>query len=139
MPTSAKKYIPENEFKITFARSSGAGGQNVNKTATKVVVRWSVGGSAVFSPEEKARIRVKLANRINNNDELVVAAEEERSQLQNRASATARLRALIRAALHVPKKRHQTRPTHSSKLRRLETKKRHSRIKKGRRSDPALF
>ncbi len=127
-------HIPESEFIITFARSSGAGGQNVNKTSTKVIIHWPVGKSAVLSWEEKERIRVKLANRINNEDELVVMSEEERSQPQNREIAIARLQELVTGALHVPKKRYATRPTKGSKLRRIEGKKQRSEIKSGRKS-----
>jgi ribosome-associated protein len=125
--------IPLNEIKLNFTRSSGAGGQNVNKTATKVIVRWTVGESRVFSQEEKARIRIKLANRLNSQDEIVIASEEERSQAQNRESATARLRFLVNKALIIPKKRRSTRPTKSSKLKRLESKKKHAQKKAARR------
>lgn len=125
--------IPETEFKITFARSSGAGGQNVNKTSTKVFVHWSVGQSSVLSVEEKGRVRAKLANRINNEDELVISAEEERSQLQNRQLAIVRLHALVNQAIHVPKKRKATRPTLGSKIRRIESKKIRSEVKTNRR------
>lgn len=126
-------HIPTSELRVTFSRSSGAGGQNVNKTSTKATVHWSVGRSRVLSVEEKARVRTKLANRINFLDELVVSSERERSQPQNRALAIARLEALITRALHVPKKRRPTRPTKASKIRRLESKIRRSRVKTARR------
>lgn len=125
--------IPENEFTITFARSSGAGGQNVNKTSTKVIIHWPVGKSSVLTEEEKGRVREKLANRLNNNDELVVMSEEERSQPQNRELAIARLQSLVAQALRIPKKRRLTRPTKASKLRRIESKKQRSQIKEKRR------
>ena len=121
------------ELRFTFSRASGAGGQNVNKTATKAVVHWSVGRSRVLTAEEKSRLREKLKNKINFFDELVTASEEERSQSQNRARAIARLEALVAHALIVPKKRRPTRPTRASKIRRLESKIRHSRVKAGRR------
>ncbi|MDO8499555.1 MAG: alternative ribosome rescue aminoacyl-tRNA hydrolase ArfB [bacterium] len=127
------KLVPVNELQISFARSSGAGGQNVNKTSTKVFVHWSLGRSRVFSGEEKDRIRAKLSNRINNRGELVVSAEAERSQAQNRAIATAHLQALVNQALRVPKKRRPTRPTKASKTKRLASKKLHSRLKTARR------
>ncbi len=125
-------HIPTNEFTITFARSGGKGGQNVNKTSTKAIMHWSVGRSRVLTWEEKMRVRTKLANRLNNNDEVVVMSEEERSQPQNRALAISHLQALVHKALQVPKKRRPTRPTYSSKLKRLESKKIRSRVKAGR-------
>lgn len=126
--------LPETELVITFARSSGAGGQNVNKTATKAVVRWSVGRSAAFSDAEKQRLREKLAGRLNNADEIVLDCEEERSQPRNREIAITRLNDLVVAALRVPKLRRPTRPTGASKLKRLATKKIRSRIKSDRRT-----
>ncbi|HBU06554.1 MAG TPA: aminoacyl-tRNA hydrolase [Candidatus Magasanikbacteria bacterium] len=128
-----KKQIPESEIKMTFARSSGAGGQNVNKTSTKVILHWRVGDSTVFSDIEKDRIRNKLVGRLNDKDEIVIMAEEERSQIQNRIEALTRLQILVAEALVIPKKRRPTKPTYSSKLKRLETKKQRSEIKAGRR------
>lgn len=127
--------ISENEFIFTFARSSGKGGQNVNKTSTKVILHWPVGKSLVLTDEEKARVRAKLANRINNEDELVLMSEEGRSQLQNRESVIARLQTLVASALRVPKKRRPTRPTRASKLRRIESKKQRSQVKSARRGE----
>lgn len=125
-------YIPTNELIITFARSGGKGGQNVNKTSTKAIVHWSVGRSQVLTWEEKARVRAKLANRLNNTDEIVIMSEEERSQPQNRALAISHLQTLVNKALQVQKKRRATRPTRASKLKRLESKKIRSRVKAGR-------
>ncbi len=126
-------HIPANEIQVSFARSGGKGGQNVNKTSTKAIVRWSIGRSRVLTWDEKVRIRTKLANKINNEDQIIVASEEERSQPQNRALAQARLQALVTKALQVPKHRRPTRPTKASKLRRIESKKIRSQVKAGRR------
>lgn len=127
-------HIPEHELTITFARSSGKGGQNVNKTSTKVFIHWSIGRSAILSADQKDRVRAKLANRINNDDELVIAAEEERSQAQNKISAIKRLESLVVGALRVVKKCTATKPTFTSKIKRLESKKKRSHIKSQRRS-----
>lgn len=126
-------HIPTPELRITFARSSGAGGQNVNKTSTKATVHWPIGCSRVLSLEQKARVREKLSNKINWSDELVVVSEQERTQAQNRDLAVARLQALVSHALIIPKKRRPTRPTKASKIRRLETKIHRSRVKMARR------
>ncbi|MCX6782038.1 MAG: alternative ribosome rescue aminoacyl-tRNA hydrolase ArfB [Candidatus Magasanikbacteria bacterium] len=126
--------VPPSELRVTFSRSSGAGGQNVNKTSTKVIVHWPVGRSRVLTAEEKARVRIKLASRININDEVAVKSEEERSQPQNRALAVARLQALVARALQVPKKRRPTKPTRASKLRRQEVKIHRSRAKASRKN-----
>jgi len=127
--------IPLSEIRLTFSRSSGAGGQNVNKTSTKATARFAVGRSRFLTDEEKTRVRTKLKSRVNWNDEIVVVSEEERTQAQNKALAIARLRALLARALHVPKKRRPTRPTLASKLRRQEAKIRRSQVKSGRRRD----
>lgn len=126
--------IPESEISVDFARASGPGGQNVNKRDTKAVVRWNVGASAAFSDAEKARIRAAAANRLNGEDELVLAADDERSQARNRDAAVARLQEIVRAALAPVKPRRPTKPTRASKERRLESKRRQGRKKADRRA-----
>ncbi len=126
--------IPQHELRIQFARSSGKGGQNVNKVSTKVVVHWHLGVSSVLTAEEKERARKKLAHRLTISDELVITAEEGRSQAQNRDRALAKLQQLVTNALRIPKKRKATRPTKSSKVKRLESKKKQS-FKKTMRKD----
>lgn len=115
--------IPASEYTIEFARSGGPGGQNVNKVSSKAQLRWNVGTSTVLSDEQKARVRVVLKNRLTNEDEILVMAEDERSQAQNREQVIERLQELITQALHVPKKRRPTKPTRSSKEKRLQSKK----------------
>ena len=115
--------IPASEYTIEFARSGGPGGQNVNKVSSKAQLRWRVGASIVLSDEQKARVREKLKNRLTNDDEVLVTAEDERSQAQNREQVIARFQELIAQALFVPKKRRATKPTRNSKEKRLQSKK----------------
>ncbi len=115
--------IPESEFRIETARSSGPGGQNVNKVATKVQLRWNIGNSSVLTYEEKEIVRSQLENRINMEDELMIDVQEERSQLQNREVAIQKLHALVETALRPKKIRRPTRRTLASKERRLIAKK----------------
>lgn len=126
--------IPASEYTIEFARSGGPGGQNVNKVSSKAQLRWRVGASTVLSDEQKARVREKLKNRLTNNDEILVVAEDERSQAQNREQVIVRFQELIARALHIPKKRRPTKPTRSSKEKRLHAKKIISERKKLRQN-----
>lgn len=127
-------HIPEDEITITFSRSSGPGGQNVNKTSTKASLAWNIGASRVFSEEQKFRIRHALANYISHADEVILSASRERSQGQNREQVVARLNSLVSQALVVKKKRRSTKPTYSSRRKRLESKKKQSTLKQTRRS-----
>ncbi len=125
-----KKFIvPKAEISEKFSRSKGKGGQNVNKLATKAEARWNVGKSAAFTAEEKEKIKKSLAARINKEGELIVAAQESRTQKQNRELALGRLNNLVKKALVAKKKRRATKPTKASKERRLKGKKRISEKK----------
>ncbi|GET34475.1 aminoacyl-tRNA hydrolase [Prolixibacter bellariivorans] len=125
------------ELKFSASRSSGAGGQNVNKVNTKVELRFHVESSVLLSPEEKSVLMRKLANRINKEGELILTEQNERSQLKNKEKVIDRFYRLINRALTPQKKRRATRPTMASRRRRLETKKQHSE-KKSRRQNPRL-
>ena len=121
------------ELHYQFVRSGGPGGQNVNKVATAVQLRYNVNTSPVLSREVKDRLRGILGQRMNQEGEVVIHANRFRSQDQNRRDAEERLIHFIRRALVPPKKRKKTKPTKASIGRRLEKKRRHSDLKKLRR------
>lgn len=125
--------IPEEEMVFSVARSSGPGGQNVNKVSTKVILKWPFQDSNVVDDEQKEKIAAKLANRINKEDELIIQSSETRSQLQNRQRAIFRLHEVVNKALEEKIQRKKTRPSRAAKEKRLREKKITSRKKEQRR------
>ena len=123
--------IPELEF--STSRSSGPGGQNVNKVSTKVIVRWNVLHSTLITDEQKVLLLNKLSSQLTREGELIINSQESRSQLQNKELALEKLDALLRKALTKPKARKATRPTKSSKVKRVDNKKRHAEKKQWRK------
>jgi len=123
--------LDESEVEERFVRSSGPGGQNVNKVATAVQLRVDVNASSLPDPV-KERLMALAGSRMTDAGVLVIDAREHRTQAQNREAARERLIALIRRAAHEPKKRRATRPGMAAKERRLTTKKRRGEIKAGR-------
>ena len=124
--------IPEDELEITASRSGGAGGQHVNKTDTKITVRWNVKNSNALSDEQKQLIVDNLHSRITLDGDLIVHNSESRSQQQNKKNAFNNLTAIIRNALHVRKKRIATKISKSLKEARLKSKSHRSSIKQMR-------
>ena len=125
--------IPANELRFEFLRSSGPGGQNVNKVSTAVRLRFDVRASASLPPDVAERL-IKLAGRrITAAGEIVILGQRHRTQEGNRADVIARLESLVEKAMEAPRARRATRPSKGSKERRLEAKKRRGEAKKGRR------
>lgn len=127
--------ITRSELDVRVSRASGAGGQHVNKTSSRVEIFWNVKTSAALSDEQREVLLRRLASRLTSEGSIRIVASDMRSQLRNRGIAEERLMDVVRGALVVPKKRRATRPTRASKEARLDEKKRHSSKKKERRKD----
>jgi ribosome-associated protein len=123
IPDELKKRNFENEFVYSTSRSSGPGGQNINKLNTKVELRFSINDTKLLSDEEKELIRKKLTNKINLDGELILVAQSERTQLTNKKKVTEKFYSLISKALTSLPKRRATRPTISSVRKRIEKKR----------------
>ncbi len=138
IPVTAKIAIDEREIEEQFVRSSGPGGQNVNKLSTAVQLRFDVRHSPSLPPEVRARLERLAGARLTRDGVLVIIAQRHRTQVRNRADALERLLELIRQAAVAPVKRRPTRPTKASRERRIEGKKRRSGIKRLRGGRPAF-
>jgi ribosome-associated protein len=123
----------ENELIFNASRSSGPGGQHVNKVSTRIELRFDISASQLLGEEEKVTIRQKLANRITKEGILILSSQSERSQFANKNKVIEYFHKLLVRALTPVKKRTPTRPTSASKIRRLDTKHIHSEKKKLRK------
>jgi ribosome-associated protein len=124
--------IPEDELHESASRSSGPGGQHVNKTETRVTLRWNVRDSRALGEAERARLLARLGSRLTRRGHLVVHAQATRSRARNRELARDRLAELVRDALHAPAQRVETAPSRAQRARRLDAKRRRSALKRGR-------
>ena len=124
--------IPEDELTFTASRSGGPGGQNVNKVSSRVTLSFELDRSASLSDEQRKRIRKKLATRVNKDGILRIVSQRTRSQEMNRADALQRFVEMLRAALTVERPRIETKIPRVVKLRRLEEKKKRTRVKQER-------
>jgi ribosome-associated protein len=135
---TAQISIEEREIAESFVRASGPGGQNVNKLATAVQLRFDVRHSPSLPPDVAARLERLAGSRLTGEGTLVITAQRHRTQARNRQDALDRLIDLIRRAAIVPVKRRPTRPTAASRRRRIEGKKHRARVKGWRRTRPSL-
>jgi ribosome-associated protein len=128
--------IDEREIQMEFTRASGPGGQNINKVATAVQLRFDIANSKSLPEEVRNRLLHLADNRITEDGTLIINAQRFRSQDRNRQDAVERLVKLIRSATEKPKPRRKTEPTPASKKRRLESKRRRGETKRMRQHDP---
>jgi ribosome-associated protein len=126
--------IPLSEFHWTFVRCGGPGGQNVNKVASKAVLRWNIQTSPSLTASVKARLQARNRNRITAAGELLIWSQTYRDQERNRADCLRKLQEMIRQAATPPKERKRTKPTKASRQRRLDTKRQRGLLKQSRRA-----
>ncbi len=126
-----KNILPE-ELNFEFTRSSGKGGQHVNRTDTAAILRWNIFKTQSFFLEMKSRLQVKLKERVSKSGDLIIRSEESRDQLQNKKNCLLKLESILERALYVRKPRKKTRHTKASQEKRKKQKKIRSAIKKSR-------
>ncbi len=128
--------VPVSELRLSFSRSSGPGGQNVNKVNSKVTLRWKVTETTSLPEPVRQRFLKAFPNRMNSEGELVIHSQRYREQERNRADCIDKLRDLVLSVANAPKARRKTRPTRASRERRLREKRHRSETKSRRRQPP---
>ena len=131
-PRKITATLLQHELEFTTSRSSGPGGQNVNKVNTKVILRFDVNASQILTEEEKTLIRHKLANKLSTEGVLILSAQEKRTQLQNKEVVLEKFDHLLEEAFKKRKKRKATKPSKTSVQKRLQEKKKRGEKKKWR-------
>lgn len=135
LQVTTKIVLSDDELRFSFARSSGPGGQNVNKVNSKATLHWNPATSTALPEEVRSRFLARFASRITNEGDVVIVSQESRDQPKNIAICLEKLRAMIAEVLTPPKKRRPTKPTKGSKMRRLKEKKQRSEVKANRRTN----
>jgi len=130
---NARIRVPESELEWSFVRSSGPGGQNVNKVASKAVLRWNVAGSPSLPHDVRTRLQSHARGRITSEGVLILSSQRFRDQERNRQDCLEKLRSLILQAATPPRPRRPTRPTRASRHARLAEKRRRRAVKTARR------
>jgi ribosome-associated protein len=131
---NARIRIPKSELELTHARSSGPGGQNVNKVSSKAVLRWRVARSAALPGDVRERFLRKYRSRITGDGDLVISSQRYRDQSRNVADVRHKLSQMIASVATPPKKRKPTKPSNASVVRRIKSKQQRSRTKQLRRT-----
>ena len=138
IPVTAKVALDEREITEFFVRASGPGGQNVNKVASAVQLRFNARRSPSLSADVRSRLERLAGSRLTRDGVIVITAQRHRAQARNREDALARLLDLIRRAAQPPLKRRATKPSAGARERRMESKKRRAGIKRLRRAKPSF-
>ncbi|HJK97497.1 MAG TPA: alternative ribosome rescue aminoacyl-tRNA hydrolase ArfB [Polyangiaceae bacterium LLY-WYZ-14_1] len=133
LPVSGRVTIPAKDLSHTAVRAAGPGGQNVNKVASKIDLRFDLEGTDALPPDAKARLRALAVNRTDAEGRVLVTSQKTRDQTRNLADARAKLAELVRRALVRPKRRRPTKPSRGAVRRRLEGKRRQAEKKHARR------
>lgn len=133
LKVSANIQIPDAELQFQYVRSSGPGGQNVNKVSSKAVLRWNVRESAAISAEVRQRFLAKYAARVTMAGEVLISSQRYRDQQRNTSDCLEKLRAMLTTIARPPKRRRATKPTVASRQRRVSEKRIHSQKKQTRR------